>query len=78
MGSVRAMTIRHDGGLIYAHIGSMTSGGSRLERARTLVEQRSASVGPLARVGLRSLVLVTVSMLAILVGLPAAIVAAGT
>lgn len=50
----------------------------RLGGARTRLGQASVGMGPLAWVGLRSLLLITVSMLVILVGLPAALVAAGT
>jgi hypothetical protein len=49
----------------------------RLGGARTRLGQASVGMGPLAWVGLRSVVLITVSMLVILVGLPAALVAAG-
>jgi hypothetical protein len=49
----------------------------RLWRARTRLGQASVGMGPLAWVGVRSVVLITVSMLVILVGLPAALVAAG-
>jgi hypothetical protein len=47
------------------------------DRARTRLGQASAGMGPLAWIGVRSVVLITVSMLVILVGLPAALVAAG-
>jgi hypothetical protein len=39
--------------------------------------QGSVGMGPLAWIWVRSVVLITVSMLVILVGLPAALVAAG-
>jgi hypothetical protein len=48
----------------------------RLERARARLGQASGGVGPLAWIGVRSVVLIIVSMLVILVGLPAALVAA--
>lgn len=50
----------------------------RLRRARTRLGQAAVGIGPLAWIGVRSVVLITVSMLVILVGLPAALVAAGT
>lgn len=49
----------------------------RLGRARSRLGQASVGMGPLAWIGVRSVVLITVSMLVILVGLPAALVAAG-
>jgi hypothetical protein len=49
----------------------------RLRRARTRLGQASVGMGPLAWIGVRSVVLITVSMLVVLVGLPAALVAAG-
>lgn len=50
---------------------------ARLGRARAQLRQASVGMGPLAWIGVRSVVLITVSMLVILVGLPAALVAAG-
>lgn len=49
----------------------------RIGRARTRLGEASVGMGPLAWIGVRSVVLITVSMLVILVGLPAALVAAG-
>jgi hypothetical protein len=49
----------------------------RFGRARARVGQAFVGMGPLAWIGVRSVVLITVSMLVILVGLPAALVAAG-
>jgi hypothetical protein len=48
-----------------------------LGRARARLGQGSVGIGSLAWIGVRSVVLITASMLVILVGLPAALVAAG-
>ena len=76
-GSSQVMTDRHDTGLLRPHLGEMTTDLGRLERVRARLGQASVGMAPLAWVGVRSVVLITVSMLVILVGLPAALVAAG-
>ena len=50
---------------------------SRLDRAHTWLSRASIDMGPRAWIGVRSVVLIIVSMLMILVWLPAALVAAG-
>jgi hypothetical protein len=69
------MTASHDARPFPPHSDEMRSEATRMVEV-PVTEQHAPTVGPLAWAGLRSLVLIAVSLLMVLVGLPAALAAA--